>query len=308
MTPLGITCSDLHCSHSPPLFRSNEPDWYAAMERQFDQLERLANGLPIFCAGDVFHKWNSPVELVNFLLDVMPNIYALPGQHDLANHRIADIDKTAYGTLVKAGLITNLEFYESGYTIGEIGVWAFPWGSEIVPCPHPKSDYKVRLAVIHKYIWKKGYGYQGASDEQRVGKYRENLKGYDASVWGDNHKGFNLSWMEQGQRHNLMNCGTFFRRNVDEVNYRPQVGILYDDGHIEPHYLDTTQDVGLPIEDLGLVNSDIVEAESITAKFLDEFLALDSNTLDFGLAIRRFLETHQVSEAVCKLVLESIEA
>ena len=69
---IAILCADVHLSLNPPVWRSNEPDWFAAMKRPLDEIKELQkknHDCPVFCAGDIFHKWDSPAELINWAID-----------------------------------------------------------------------------------------------------------------------------------------------------------------------------------------------------------------------------------------------
>ena len=52
----AILVADIHLSHSPPVARSAEENWYEAMARPLNQLRNLAEKwrAPVICAGDVF--------------------------------------------------------------------------------------------------------------------------------------------------------------------------------------------------------------------------------------------------------------
>ena len=108
---VAIACADIHLQHTAPICRSGEPDWYAAMARPLEELRGLQENYdcPILCAGDVFNHWNNcPPELINWAIKHLPKMYAIPGQHDLPQHRLDDVRKSAYWTMVEAGVIENL--------------------------------------------------------------------------------------------------------------------------------------------------------------------------------------------------------
>ena len=115
---IALLVGDIHLSAKAPLCRAKEPDWFEAMARPLMELVDLqkqigkeSDGIPpILCAGDVFDRWNSPPELINFALEYLPpQMYSIPGQHDLPNHNYNEIDRSAYWTLVAANKITNVE-------------------------------------------------------------------------------------------------------------------------------------------------------------------------------------------------------
>ncbi len=136
---IAIAVADLHLSLNPPLARAAEPNWLDAMSRPLKELRELAEKLnvPILCSGDVLDRWNSSAELINFAIEHLPWMHAIPGQHDLPLHSLVDIHKSAYWTLVKAGNIWHINGKQQDVA-GFLGtVSAFPWGVPVEPLPPP---------------------------------------------------------------------------------------------------------------------------------------------------------------------------
>lgn len=238
--PIAVVASDIHLQPKPPRYRSNEKDWLEVQRNYIWQMADIAGKLPIIIAGDLFDRHNPPVEFVNWAVGVfrqIGDVYCIPGQHDLPNHRYSDRLKSAYGTLVLADVITDL--WQPLNISDELRVYPYPWEEEIQPLPYDTTD-RVTLAVIHAYLWKAGASYPGAPESSNVGKYRDILSGYDAAVFGDNHKPFD----DTGSCY-IFNCGGFMIRKSDD-NHRPRVGKLMSDGSIETYDLDTSKDVYLP--------------------------------------------------------------
>jgi hypothetical protein len=306
MKVLAILCSDIHLCHLAPVARSAEPDWYAAMKRPLEQLWQLssAQGAPLVIAGDIFDRWDTKregqPELTNFAIEVFSQfnwgVFAIPGQHDLPNHRLDEIHRSAFWTLIRSGKVQMLKpGYES--RIGRLALHGFPWGVPVKPKVELSSGV-VHLAVVHAYIWKAGCSYPGADEEQHAVKYQAKLKGFSAAVFGDNHKGFMI-----GDR--LMNCGTLLRRKSDEKDYRPQVGLLYDDGHIEPHFLDTSADRFLEEPSAKVVGE---ESDADVSSFLDHLKRLKADPLNFREAVTRALDQKNLppESNVRRFALESM--
>jgi hypothetical protein len=317
MRPLAILCSDLHFSQTAPAARSAEPDWYAAQGRYIDQLTALQmrctppqDGwpLPIVVAGDIFDRWtpmHSPAELINFLIERLPDrMFAIPGQHDLPTHRYEERGRSPYATLAMANKIEDIVAGQpryipfapyNGLDNPALVLHPFPWGHEITPYTGDKKSGEIHLAVVHSYIWTKNCSYPGAPEEKQAETYRPKLVGYDAAVFGDNHIGFML-----GSR--IINCGTFMRRKSDEKTYRPMVGILYDDRHIEPHYLDVSADLWLddapsrPEEDQAADTSGVIAA----------LRQLGSDALDFRAVLRQLMDQRNTGQRVRGVVASVI--
>lgn len=295
---IAIFCSDLHLSLKAPISRAGEPNWFDAMARQLGELEelRVVHDCPIICAGDIFDKWNSGPELINFALKTLPNgICAIPGQHDLPLHNYEDIKKSAYWTLVQAGRINNLKPGDD-LPFGEFYLTAFPWGYPIEPSQ--RGDL-IHIAVVHEYIWSsKGTSYPGAPEENKLTKGRKDLAGYDVAVFGDNHKGFDT---KMGDCH-VVNCGGFMRRNADQIGYQPRAALLFEDGSIGLHYYDTSKDV---IEAKGPIIE--VGEDMELQEFMSELMSLEESTLDFEEAMGQALEKIKPNKAVKELILEAME-
>lgn len=296
--PIAVLCSDIHLTLKPPIARAKEPNWLA---RQSDYLHQLAelgqriHRVPIICAGDIFDKWNSPAELINFAIANLPFMYAIPGQHDLPYHSYDDRHRSAYNTLVEAGAIINLEPGEPLELKNKLVLHGFPWGHEITPVPNMPGP-RIHLAVVHKYLWTGKCKYPNAPEDASLASARKDLVTYDAAVYGDNHKGFlsNDRWPA------VLNCGTFMRRHSDEIEYRPRVGLLLSNGKIRIHYLDTSADV---------ISSSHKELNDNTdlQTFVKKLESFKAKTLDYGEAVRRFLNDNKIDSAVRKEVMRCVQ-
>jgi len=259
---------------------------------------------PVLYAGDIFDRWNTGPEVINFALANLPPGWAIPGQHDLPNHNYDEIKRSAYWTLVEAGILTNLEpgkevvLPTSG--ISGTTVIGWPWG--FPPQPFSRKGGSFSVALIHAFAWTSDTGYEGASTENLIGCYQKALVGYDVAVFGDNHKAFLIEG-GHGQPW-IINCGALMRRKTDEQSYRPSVGLLFESGFVERHFLDTSVDRFM----------EMTEAEKQIGCLLDMSAFVSGlkslgagDALDFRAALNRFLEANSVSKPVARLVLAACE-
>jgi len=267
-----------------------------------EQLRELAEKpkVPIVCAGDVFDRWQSCPELINWAIKHLPMMYAIPGQHDLPHHSLDEINKSAYWTLVEAK-IGNVH-WEDRLTVWTripgLVLYGFPWGKQISPV-ESRGGNVLRIAVAHRYIWTQGKQYAGASNDSHWSSFRKQLDGYDVAVFGDNHKPFEIETKDCL----IFNCGCLIPRSADERDHEPSVGLLYDDKHIERHYLDISQDKWLDLPEQEMWRAQ--ENEKLT-KFLDDLKTLGSTALDFHRAVLRFMDENEVDDGVRKALLEAI--
>jgi hypothetical protein len=221
-------------------------------------------------------------------------MYAIPGQHDLPLHNLEDIRRSGFWTLVKEGTIQYLApgeiaDFEGFYSQG------FSWGCSIT---EPQCGGKTKIALVHEYIHTPATAYPGAPAELAASKKKYGEMGWHLVVHGDNHKGFLLRHGD----HEIFNCGTLMRRKSDEIDYKPQVGLVHGDGTVEAHFLDTSKDV---IERVGYEESN-KEIPGIS-EFIEELASLEDTSLDFVEAMKQYMEKESVDESVKSAILEAME-
>ncbi len=310
---IAIFCSDLHLSLTPPPLRSKEPDWFAAMQRPLDELRQLQekHGCPIFCAGDVFDRWNAPAELINWTIQHLPHMYVIPGQHDLPDHDLSQIERSAYWTLVKANVIHHME---NGIMWGDNGgergsavlskavfVYPFAFGTEISPLKQRPHGFGHTIAIIHQYNWTQRNGYDGAPIQQSVSQHnRPEFEGYDLVVSGDNHIPFIHKWRDC----QFVNCGGLMRRKSDD-RFDPRVWLLSRDGSIGWHKLDISKDVYLATAKAQEMEKAPSTDLSGLMKRLEE---LGACALDFVAAMKLDLETNPTRRGVESRITKAMES
>ena len=298
---IAIFTADWHLLHTPPVWRSNEPDWYAAMKRPLEEIYQLSleHHCPVFCAGDIFNHWYGAIkkgectELLNWAMANVPESFSIAGQHDLPNHNVAEMHKSAYHNLVLSETITNLGSGISTFSKQKIIVHSYPYGSKLEPIT-PTKDF-LTIALIHEYACITGSDYPNAPQKAYVHKKVKNTKygGYDIIVYGDNHKGFSTT----SGTTKIFNCGTLMRCKSDEEAYRPRVGLLYADGSIETHYLDISKDVHLTAEEEVKVMAEREEELDVEALYT-ELKKLGDSALEYATAVKQHCHKHNTEKAV----------
>ena len=301
----AIFVSDLHLQARPPVARSGEPDWFEAMARPLQEISDLAckHDADVLYAGDIFDRYNPSPEVINFALRYLPRGYAIPGQHDLPNHNYGDIKKSAYWSLVMADRIIDVRPGDPiTLTTNRIRLHGFPWGYDPTPLTESDSGF-LYVAMLHRYVWMKGAGYQGAPLDATVTAFSGKgcLSGYDVAVFGDNHKGF-ISRIKSGTV--ICNCGGMMRRKIDEHTMRPGVGLLYSDGSVKRHYFDTSEDVLAE----AISGVDVVDDSLDMSAFVSDLENLSAtDALDFEASLRRFFEGNTVPKGVRNVITQALE-
>lgn len=294
----------MHLRANAPVARAEKDEkWFLVMEDLFRAIREAMNKWKCYnliCAGDIVHKWNSPPELINHAIENMPEMYSIPGQHDLPLHSHAEIKKSAYWTLHKADRLIHVD--EPILIEGDpsFAIHPFPWGKKITPPAKIGWKSTIHLAVVHAYIWStKETAYNGAAEEQNIKKYGPLLSQYDAAVFGDNHNGF----LGRYGKTYILNNGCLIQQKTDEANNEPSYGVLHADGSISRHPLKVAKAEW--------------EEELVTAiknepnKDVEGFIQLLSDSADTSLnfadVLRQYMNQMKVSKQVRSIVLRALE-
>lgn len=299
----AILSADWHLSHTPPVCRSMEDNWYETQAGYIRQVKYLADGKPILVAGDIFHRWNPPVELVNSVIGWLSGmkIYTIPGQHDLPNHRYEDLHRSGYWTLMQADAIHHV-CGELCLEDTNLRLHALPYGYSVRALENP-HDLIQEIAMVHEYIWTSSTGYSGAPESNRLKNKWSNFKGYDVIVIGDNHKPF----IYPRENQQVVNAGSLMRRDITQKDYKPCVWKLYSDNQIEPHHLDISQDKFIDSE---LTQEKLAKTMINGMKlgeFMDTLKDVKEVSIDFEESVKRFLRANKVHPEVEKIILSALE-
>ncbi len=301
---VAIACADLHLSHKPPLARCDEENWYEAMRIALDQITALQKkyNVPVLCAGDVFDHWRCPPELITFAIQHLPpRLCAVPGQHDMPEHSMEQLKRSAFWTLVEAQSVDTELMDDVGAYYGQnLCVCGFGYGQQIGP-PRDVPSNKLKICVAHQYVWWGEHKYEGALGESNVSNIK-GFGGYDVVVLGDNHKGFCVELCYPGPI--VFNCGTLMRRKTDEVDYKPMVGLIHRSGKVQPYYLDTRHDRIRTVVDNG---TDRAFAIPGFEEFLGELCDLQATVLDFATVLERIFLKRKTPANVQKAILEAMD-
>jgi len=301
---IGIFCADIHLTIQAPVWRSAEPDWMAAQARPLKELTDLQYKFkcPVFCAGDIFDTAKSLPEIINFAADNMPpDIFAIPGQHDLPEHQMEQIHKSAFQSLVNIGTISPAVEDESNRMgFSHYNITAFPFGSKLEKA---KKTDDFEVAIVHEYKWIEGFSFPGAPVASKIDPDKpiffdgDKYYGYDLIVYGDNHKGFQTKIGDTI----IFNCGTLMRRKSDEINYKPQVGLLTKDFEMIPYYLDTSKDKHLETK------TNEPEKNLDMSQIIKELRKLGKSKLDFADAVEMYIKAGKANERVNELLLKAMK-
>ena len=240
LKPLAILSSDWHIRADTPRGRTDN-----YLEAQFDKIEHIIDlsdklNIPILIAGDLGDKPKWPDWLIKRFMDILlknstyRDIFVIPGQHDLLNHKLKLWGKHGIGVLDEARAIDVICDEIVGLGNG-IGIHGFPYGIGINGYVENQHDYSIAMShqmVIDTPLW---LGQEATKGIELLKKFPE----YNIILTGDNHKTFTASYKG---RH-LVNPGSLMRMTIAQMDHKPCVFIWYDDNSIEQHFLPISEDV-----------------------------------------------------------------
>lgn len=295
---VAIVCADIHLKHKPPICRWGEDDWYAAMRRALNQIHKvwLEYNVPILYAGDIFDRWNPPPQLINFAIKHLPKGFAVPGQHDLPYHDYNKIEHSAYWTLCKAGVLSNLDPSDLRWIdYDKVVVVGYPWGFD--PKPISEDPEAIQIAVVHKLAWHIK-PFPNAPQESYTRNLQIALSGFDVAVFGDNHQHFIY-----GDRPLIYNCGSLMRITADQIKFQPKIGLIWSDKSVSTVDVDISQDKFLAKAGKFVTEAEIPELKELA----QEFSRITKRTVSFMEYLEDLLKQEDLSDEVKQVIINAME-
>lgn len=280
---MKILCtSDWHLRHDCPECR-NEKEHPAFWNVQMDkirfifQTSRKKGNIPIFHAGDVFHKPCVAKEFENEIIkEAMKynrTIYSIPGNHDLPGGNLGMVNKTSYQTLVNSDILS----------------------------PHQSLDINVFMS--HKYIYHKEQPSWGDDkNTSSAKKFMKEYSQYPVIITGDNHESFVVR--SDDKKQILINPGCICRQRLSEQDYVPKIYIV-DTKDL------SCEEVEIPCEPKEkVISSEHLKTEvEIDQRIVDFISKLNDRSIeiDFEESLKSALTSNKISKEVKKIILDSME-
>ncbi len=315
--PIAAFIGDIHFSDVRPACRAEE-DWIGAQIRTMEALSETlwrvnpTKLIPLFIAGDLFHKWNSSPELVNAVMDNFPRAYVIPGQHDIPYHDKKLIHKSSYYTATHGSHpLINLE---SSLLTGNLKVHPFPWGFTDEDIEKAKNHIEcnpdlTHIALAHMYCWEGENSYPGAPPANHVMKVAERFADFDGVVTGDNHLGF--TWRSEGHKQFAQkpivfvhNCGKFLTRSHPETYRNTVIGFLMSGGGFKTEVFGEPRIFRIDEKRTTEVENDQLELDQFIAALLNSRIKIN----DVRSTIKKYIDINKLGQDVAQAVLQMLEA
>jgi len=277
----AILTADWHTRASTPVCR--EGDFLESFEQKVMFIKNLSqkHDCPVLIAGDIGdrHQWpNWLLEWFVNLVDAM-NIIAIPGQHDIPNHRLEDINRSGVGVLSATDTIDLRT--ETFVTIEkDFNLVSFPYSKPInhfkinrETGDYPKVAITHQMIIEDKPLWP---GQEAIKGNQLLRKFPE----YDLVLVGDNHNSFIAKYKGRV----LVNPGSLMRTTSAQVDHKPRVYLWWaDTNEVEAVYL--------PIKE-GVVSREHIEVENERDERMLAYLERMETDYEIGFSYEKNLEKH----------------
>ena len=289
----AILSADWHIRNDIPECRTD--DFISAQWNKIKFIFSLAEkyNCSIFVSGDLGHKSIWPDELkIEFirqrnLFIAYPLIISIVGQHDIPNHRIAEINKSTYGVLKEDKTITDLSEIEGLYKLNDFSIAPFPYGIEIKV--YRKREGQKLIAMTHQLVIKNTKDWPDQKAQTGYNLLKK-YPCYDLILSGDNHKTFTCEY----EGRILVNPGSITRQRSDQIDHKTCVFLWYAETN-------EVEQIFLPIEE-GVVSKEHIEVKEQNSQAMDAYVSRlkqgDEVSLSFEDNLEEFLRTNRVQKRV----------
>jgi len=289
-----IACADLHLRTDVPRCRTD--DFICAQWEKVAFLRVLKREFPhalVTCSGDLFDYWNDGAASPKLIAEVitrLPDMLAIPGQHDLPHHSLENYkDSSLYA--LQCGRSNVVVSLGNGHPIthGDVDFHCCPFGVNPKQVQRAKKP-RMNVLLWHKYVWSGNKPIPTATDESKGHAILNRFPGYDLIITGDNHIPFHCC-SDDGRM--LINCGSMMRTTTIQKDYKPAVWLIQlDPLKAEKRYY--------PIK-AGVVSTehlDSVLKTGILEEFIQEVGKGVMTPLDFVANVMRYAQTHKLADGV----------
>lgn len=263
-----ILTADWHLRDDQPVARTD--DYFQAQEKKIEFIQDLSekNRCPILCAGDLFNKSKSKKSLEIYLMTKLKySIYTIPGQHDLPEHSIKNINNSSIGILSSSQTIP--------VSVVELGK---------INALNTDPD----IAMCHTFIQKPNDKQDKVIGGSMALSFLKKHKDFKLIVTGDNHKTF----VVEHEGRLLVNPGSMMRMTAGQTDHKPCVFLYYADTN-------TVQPVYLPVED-GVISREHIEEEEKKDKRFQAFVQRLNTDYEVSLSFEKNMKTHITQNKVRK--------
>lgn len=284
----AILTADWHLQEKDPICRldnfKDETQW-----RKVDFISDLQKmfSCAVFHAGDLFDHWKPSPELLSIAAQHLPdNFISVYGNHDLPQHSLELSHKCGLYNMMVNGkaVIPASGNYGQPLKKGMQNFWVM-------------GNPARKIAMQHIMTYQGKEPWPGCTDP-KAAKLLRQFPDIDLIITGDNHQSF----VEQYKGRLLVNPGSIFRMDADQINFEPRVYLWHsEDNTVTPIYIPIEKDV---------ISREHLKLASDKKNRIDAFIsALNTDwdvTLSFEENLMLFEKSNKVHPKVMKIVYSTL--
>jgi DNA repair exonuclease SbcCD nuclease subunit len=303
MNSVYIVTADWHLRSQRPRCRLDD-NWFDTQKKALDQILRYANEYGaegVICIGDIFHSTNETTnEIINMVQEfaielqhIGGTFYILAGNHDLPQHNLDNISRSAFQILLNS--INILEIIQLCHTINVGYISAANFGGE--------DDINADVIFKHILCFPENAKLPPSDKIVKPSELFEQFTNAKYIFTGDYHRQFIFENKKKKQM--LLNPGCLIRQAADMIDYDPSVLLVeFNDGELKYKSLPITDDEKMITDEY--IENEVMRNNRIEA-FIERIKENETVTFDFIENVHNLLKNNKVDENVKNLILELME-
>jgi DNA repair exonuclease SbcCD nuclease subunit len=299
-----IVSSDWHLRSSKPRCRIDD-DWINTQKKALDQICVYANKYKadVLVIGDIFHSTAETTNLIIAMVQELAlkleetdcKLYILAGNHDLPQHNLDNIHRSAFQILLNSKNIYHLNqlIMDDGNFTNKLSASNFG------------ADDKLNAEIVFKHILCFPEN-EKIPPSDKIVKPSELFAQFENAKYiftGDYHRQFVYA---KGKTKKLLNPGCLLRQAADMIDYEPSVFLIdFVDGELK---YDT-----LPIpDDEKMVTDEYLEKEEMRNNRIEAFIERikenEQVSFDFIENVHNLMKNNDIKPEIKNTILELMEA
>jgi DNA repair exonuclease SbcCD nuclease subunit len=279
-------CSaDFHLQTKTPVCRRDK-DFLELQATKLDFISETVGEYPLLVAGDLFDSHIPSIKLLDMVIDHMPFLYTIIGNHDCGNNEIYGIsvlEKINKLCIVdKPILLDGFTLYGKGYH------------QESTPELVEGRDVPDVL-MTHEMVWQHTPPYPGLDIRTNSNGVINKYIDFEFILSGHNHHYFTSRLGDNV----LLNPGSILRLTSSQKLYRPQIFRVYEDL--------TIKGIEIPIDNTMISDKHIVEKQKVDVvldNFLNSLKVDVCQELNFRERVIYFMDSNYIEDSVKQVLMQ----
>jgi DNA repair exonuclease SbcCD nuclease subunit len=298
-----IVSADWHLRSQRPRCRLDD-DWITTQKNALLQVFRLAekNKAHVLVIGDIFHSTNETTneviglvqEFALWLASLKLKLYILAGNHDLPQHNLDNIYKSAFNVLLNSKNIFSFSKIEMNDGLTTLKISASNFGEQ--------DELNAEVVFKHILCFPEN---EKIPPNDKIVKPSELFAQFTNAKYiftGDYHRQFVY---EKGKTKKLFNPGCLLRQAADMIDYQPSVFLIeFQDGLLKYQVL--------PIQDdEKMVTDEYIEKEELRNSRIEAFIERikenETASFDFIENVHNMMRDNKIEDGVKDIIFELME-